>query len=597
MLSHPMTRRPPCAADRRASLAALAARVAACGEEGIDVAQTTAARRRAEIFDERCSGCHTLDVGGHRGLGDQRAHPRVQGRPELQPAQGDRTNACCTRSATAASPRARCRRTSSPAQEAEELARVRRGELGQATSRRARAERPAGTDCPRRGVARDARPRAIRRDPEPVRAALARRRDGSDERLDAALELRRAPERAAARASRRLRRERNAGAKAIGEAKRAGADACGGDRRDAGGQRAGQGARAGAGARRGGARRRCRPRCRTRPTRPPPTRTPSLREVGERGPTGRDHLELAGRADRHGGRREGRRLALRLPEGRPRAARAGARALGAGGAARPRLRAGRPARAGARGGAVRHRLPARTPSSRSTAWPTTRCTSPARPRCRWPRCTRARSSTRAAAALRRLLAVLPARGGRRGHATRAASSACTSSTRSRCSLRRARGVARPSTSGCWRSRRRSCRRSRSRTAWSTSRSTTSAPRRPRSTTRGVAARASGATASSPRPRTRPTSRRAGWTSATGPRAGGPEHVHTLNGTAVAVGRTLIALMENHQDRTGWWQIPDVRGQWGALGDLRTGGEVDRARVPVVRDGRGLAPALAARRPS
>jgi len=32
--------------------------------------------------------------------------------------------------------------------------------------------------------------RAIARDPEPVRAALARRRDGSEERLDAALELR-----------------------------------------------------------------------------------------------------------------------------------------------------------------------------------------------------------------------------------------------------------------------------------------------------------------------------------------------------------------------------------------------------------------------
>ena len=31
--------------------------------------------------------------------------------------------------------------------------------------------------------------KAIRRDPEPVRAALARRRDGSAERLDAALAL------------------------------------------------------------------------------------------------------------------------------------------------------------------------------------------------------------------------------------------------------------------------------------------------------------------------------------------------------------------------------------------------------------------------
>ena len=38
-----------------------------------------------------------------------------------------------------------------------------------------------------------------------------------------------------------------------------------------------------------------------------------------------------------------------------------------------------------------------------------------------------------------------------------------------------------------------------------------------------------------------------------PDGGRPVHVHTLNGTAVAVGRTLIALMENHQDdRVAWW---------------------------------------------
>jgi seryl-tRNA synthetase len=66
--------------------------------------------------------------------------------------------------------------------------------------------------------------RAISRDPEPVRAALARRRDGSDERLVEALELRTRlnalrPQLEEAQAA------RNAGAKAIGEAKRSGADA------------------------------------------------------------------------------------------------------------------------------------------------------------------------------------------------------------------------------------------------------------------------------------------------------------------------------------------------------------------------------------
>src|SRR4051794_14049231 len=66
--------------------------------------------------------------------------------------------------------------------------------------------------------------RAISRDPEPVRAALARRRDGSEERLMQALDLRSRlnalrPELEQAQA------ERNAGAKAIGEAKRKGEDA------------------------------------------------------------------------------------------------------------------------------------------------------------------------------------------------------------------------------------------------------------------------------------------------------------------------------------------------------------------------------------
>jgi seryl-tRNA synthetase len=47
-----------------------------------------------------------------------------------------------------------------------------------------------------------------------------------------------------------------------------------------------------------------------------------------------------------------------------------------------------------------------------------------------------------------------------------------------------------------------------------------------------------------------------------PGGGKPEHVHTLNGTAVAVGRTLIALMENHQDGDGV-AIPGVLREWGA----------------------------------
>jgi seryl-tRNA synthetase len=40
-------------------------------------------------------------------------------------------------------------------------------------------------------------------------------------------------------------------------------------------------------------------------------------------------------------------------------------------------------------------------------------------------------------------------------------------------------------------------------------------------------------------------------------------VHTLNGTAVAVGRTLIALMENHQTEDGGVTVPSVLHKWGA----------------------------------
>jgi seryl-tRNA synthetase len=43
----------------------------------------------------------------------------------------------------------------------------------------------------------------------------------------------------------------------------------------------------------------------------------------------------------------------------------------------------------------------------------------------------------------------------------------------------------------------------------------------------------------------------------------PEPLHTLNGTAVAVGRTLIAIIENHQDAEGRISIPAVLHEHGA----------------------------------
>jgi seryl-tRNA synthetase len=43
----------------------------------------------------------------------------------------------------------------------------------------------------------------------------------------------------------------------------------------------------------------------------------------------------------------------------------------------------------------------------------------------------------------------------------------------------------------------------------------------------------------------------------------PRHVHTLNGTAVAVGRTLIALIENRQEREGGFTLPTSLHEFGA----------------------------------
>ena len=45
--------------------------------------------------------------------------------------------------------------------------------------------------------------------------------------------------------------------------------------------------------------------------------------------------------------------------------------------------------------------------------------------------------------------------------------------------------------------------------------------------------------------------------------GGPAHLHTLNGTAVAVGRTIIALVENHQQEDGTIAVPAALHPFGA----------------------------------
>lgn len=49
--------------------------------------------------------------------------------------------------------------------------------------------------------------------------------------------------------------------------------------------------------------------------------------------------------------------------------------------------------------------------------------------------------------------------------------------------------------------------------------------------------------------------------------GKPQILHTLNGTAVAVGRTIIAIMENHQQEDGSVVVPAVLHPFGALSEL------------------------------
>jgi len=48
---------------------------------------------------------------------------------------------------------------------------------------------------------------------------------------------------------------------------------------------------------------------------------------------------------------------------------------------------------------------------------------------------------------------------------------------------------------------------------------------------------------------------------------GTQTVHTLNGTAVAVGRTIVALLENGQQEDGSVVLPEVLGGYGAPGRL------------------------------
>jgi mono/diheme cytochrome c family protein len=60
--------------------------LSACGSEGIQVAEDDPAYAGAQLFSERCSGCHTLAAAGAQGSGDREL--RVQG-PNLDQREVD----------------------------------------------------------------------------------------------------------------------------------------------------------------------------------------------------------------------------------------------------------------------------------------------------------------------------------------------------------------------------------------------------------------------------------------------------------------------------------------------------------------------------
>jgi mono/diheme cytochrome c family protein len=81
--------RSPTSRAPRVAVALLAAGVAAialsaCGTEGIEVAESDPGYEGAELFADRCSGCHTLQAAGAQGSGEREL--RVQG-PNLDQRQ------------------------------------------------------------------------------------------------------------------------------------------------------------------------------------------------------------------------------------------------------------------------------------------------------------------------------------------------------------------------------------------------------------------------------------------------------------------------------------------------------------------------------
>ena len=68
------------------------------------------------------------------------------------------------------------------------------------------------------------------------------------------------------------------------------------------------------------------------------------------------------------------------------------------------------------------------------------------------------------------------------------------------------------------------------------------------------------------------------------------HVHTLNGSALAVGRTLIAVMENYQQEDGSIAVPEVLQPY--MGGLKVIGRQMSLRILITNDDGVDAPGIA-----
>ena len=408
-----------------------------CGTASIELAKNDPDYEGAELFVEHCSGCHTLDAAGTEGSATKVKTRENKDGPNFDQRKENEEDVlyAIENGGFSSGPMPQNIVTGEDAQKVAAFVAKYSGRRAEAASA---AAEPTVLDL-----------KAIRRDPEPVRAALARRRDGSDA----------AARRRARRSTRAgcellpeveaLRARQNEASQGIARAKKAGEDASEAIAEMQEVSRRVEGARRGAERRRGRAR--AGARLAAQPARPdaPPTRTRRCARSATRRRTGADHLELAGGLiDMEAGARvagsrfaylKGDLVLLELALVRWALELLGERGFEP--VVPPVL--------------VREEALFGTGFLPDTEQQIYRLADDALYLAGTSEVALASlhagemlDEADAAAALRGLLAVLPPRGRRRRAATRAASSACTSSTRSRCSASCARRTPRPSTSGC-----------------------------------------------------------------------------------------------------------------------------------------------------